>query len=366
MTVNRKWAAVLPAMALIAAACGGGSSPSPSGAASPPASASPTAAASSAPPVAEKCDGQQLSFQLSFIPNVQHAGFLVAAEQGFYEDEGLEVEMVPAGPNVDPVSAVGDGTASLGQVDYGQLLRARAAGVPIVSIAQTYKKTFLNWYALKTSGISTMADWEGKRVGRTQVGDDPEIIAMLAGAGLTTDDIETVQQDFGIDDFMAGKLDLATGVVFYHPAVFNGIGEFAWPDDFDVFVPEDHGAEIASQTIATTEEMIENDPAALRCFLRASIRGWQAVFEDDQAAVDDVMTYIPEGAIPKEHQQAAITDVLPIVGDGPDDDLLKIDPAQYTKSMEILQEVDFFDGDPGIDIEDTYDTSIYDTMGPLE
>ena len=171
----RTWAAVVPAFVIVVAACGGGATPTPAGSA--PASGAP---GSSAPAVAEKCDGQELSFQLSFIPNVQHAGFLVAANRGFYEDEGLQVEMVPAGPNVDPVSAVGDGTASLGQVDYGQLLRARAAGVPIVSIAQTYKETFLNWYASADSGIETMADWEGKRVGRTQVGDDPEIIAMPA------------------------------------------------------------------------------------------------------------------------------------------------------------------------------------------
>lgn len=364
MTVNRNWAAVLPAFALVLAACGGGASPTPTGATSQPPDSSPSGAAPSEAPVAEKCDGQDFSFQLSFIPNVQHAGFIVADEQGFYEDEGLNVELIPAGTNVDPVSTVGDGTADAGQVDYGQLLRARAAGVPIVSIAQTYKETFLNWFALKESGIATMADWEGKRVGRTQVGDDPEIIAMLASAGLTLDDIETIQQDFAIDSFMAGDVDLATGVVFFHPAIFNGIGEFAWPDDFNVFVPEEHGAPIASQTVATTEEMIETNPEALRCFLRGSIRGWQAVFADDQAAVTDVMKLVPEGAIPEDHQRAAILDVLPIVGDGPDDDLLKIDRDQYVETIGVLEDFEFID--PGINVDDTFDTSIYETMGPLD
>jgi NitT/TauT family transport system substrate-binding protein len=209
-----------------------------------------------------------------------------------------------------------------------------------------------------------MADFKGKKVGRTQVGDDPEIIAMLRTAGLTENDITTVQQDFGIDDFTAGKIDIATGVVFYHPALFNGMGEHKWPDDFDIFTPDDNGAPVASQTIATTEEMIQKDPAALRCFLRASIRGWQAVFEDDQKAVDDVMKFIPEGAIPKPHQQAAIKDVLPIIGSGPEDDLLKIDPARYTESIQLLEGVKFIE--PGIKAEDTYDTSIYDTMGAVE
>ena len=258
--MKRIWTGLV-AVAVVVVGCGAGASPSPSAPASVAPPASPSGApASTAPPVAEKCTGQKLTFQLSFIPNVQHAGFLVAAEQGFYTDEGLEVEMIPAGENVNPVSAVGDGSASLGQVDYGQLLRARAGDVPIVAIAQTYKKTFIDWYASKDSGIDTMADWKGKKVGRTQVGDDPEIIAMLASADLTLDDVETVQQGFGIDDFVAKNVDLATGVVFFHPAAFNGQTDMKWPDDFNIFVPEEQGAPIASQTIATTEEMIQERP----------------------------------------------------------------------------------------------------------
>ena len=75
------------------------------------------------------------------------------------------------------------------------------------------------------------------------------------------------------------------------------------------------------------------------------------------------MKFIPEGAIPREHQAAAITDVLPIIGEGPDDDLLKIDPAQYTELIRVLEEVEFIE--PGINVEDTYDTSIFDSMGPI-
>jgi NitT/TauT family transport system substrate-binding protein len=341
--------AVTSAAALVVAACGGGASPSPSPAASVDVAV---------------CNGQDFAFQLSFIPNVQHIGFILASERGFYEEEGLNVELIPAGPNVDPVGAVGDGTADAGLVDYGQLLRARAAGVPIVSIAQNYKKTFLNWFSLKTAGITTMADWEGKRVGRTQVGDDPEIIAMLASADLTTDDIETIQQDFAVDSFLAGEVDLATGVVFFHPAIFNIGDQYVWPDDFDVFVPEEHGAPIASQTVATIDEKIAADPAALSCFLRGSIRGWQAAFEDPEGAVTDMMNVVNPDAFPEAHQRASVNEVLAIVGEGPDDNLLQIDREQYVESIRILEEVDFIE--PGANVDDTFDTSLYDAMGPIE
>jgi NitT/TauT family transport system substrate-binding protein len=338
-------AAVVPALVLSAAVAGG------------------TSAQDGSTEAGEPCTGQELSFILSFIPNVQHAGFLVAEARGFYDEEGLSVEIVPAGPNVDPVASVGDGSADLGQVDYGQLLRARAAGVPIKSIAQTYQKSFLNWYATKESGIATVADWAGHTVGQIQVGEDPEIRLMLNAVGLTPEDITPTQQTFGIDDFVAGNVDVGTGVVFFHPAAFNGMSELSWPDDFNVFTPDDNGAPISSQTVATNEDLLANDPAALRCFLRASLRGWQAVFEDPAAAVTDVMTFIPEGAIPQEHQAAAINDVLPIVGTGADDpNLLQIDPARYQESIDLLATVDYFEGDPPA-VEDTYDGSILETMG---
>jgi NitT/TauT family transport system substrate-binding protein len=264
------------------------------------------------------------------------------------------------------VASVGDGSADLGQVDYGQLLRARAAGVPIKEIAQTYQKSFLNWYASKESGIATVADWAGHTVGQIQVGEDPEIQLMLAAAGLTDDDITPTQQGFGIEDYVAGNVDVGTGVVFFHPAAFNGQTDMAWPDDFNVFTPDDNGAPIASQGVAVNEEILASDPAALRCFLRASIRGWQATFMDPQAAVDDVMTFIPEGAIPREHQAAAISDVLPIVGTGADDpNLLRIDPARYQESIDLLSSIDYFEGEAPA-VEDTFDASIFDTMGPIE
>jgi NitT/TauT family transport system substrate-binding protein len=344
----------VPAVALTAFIAGGTSAQDSS-----------TSPGASTMPAAEACSGQQLSFILSFIPNVQHAGFLVAAARGYYDAEGISVEIVPAGPNVDPVASVGDGSADLGQVDYGQLLRARAAGVPIKSIAQTYQKSFLNWYSSKDSGIATVADWAGHTVGQIQVGEDPESRLMLAQVGLTPEDITATQQSFGIDDFVAGKVDVGTGVVFFHPAAFNGQTDMAWPDDFNVFTPDDNGAPISSQTVATSEELLASDPAALRCFLRASIRGWQATFADPEAAVDDVMTFIPEGAIPREHQAAAIHDVLPIVGTGADDpNLLRIDPARYQESIDLLSSIDYFEGNAPA-VADTYDATIYDTMGAI-
>lgn len=360
---RRNMAALLTAFALFVGACAAPATETPT---TTP-GATPTEASTPTPVVAEKCTGQKVSLLLSFFSNVQHLGFLVAEAKGYYDDEGIDVDVQPGGPGISVVSAVGDGSVDVGQVDYGELVRARAQEVPIKAIAQVYQKSFIILFALKTSGIASVAGWAGKRVGQIQVGDNPERDAMILAAGLTVNDVTLVQQDFGIDDFTAGNVDVGTGVVFFHPAAFNLFGGRAWPDEFNVFVPDDHGAPISSQTLAVNEEYLASDSnkAALRCLLRATIRGWRDAFTDKAAALEAGYTLINPDAFPLPHQEASIDSVLEIVATGADDpSLLRIDPARYERSIALLTQVGYLQA--AVNAADTYDASIYDTMGPIE
>jgi len=360
----------LPSMlALLVTACAGAATPAPTAAPTAVPTAAPTAVPTAAGPVtpapAAKCSNQKVSFELSFIPNVQHAGFLVASKRGYYTAEGLDVTIKPGSPTTNTGQDVANGTADMGQVDYVAILQARAAGVPIKVVAQTYKLPFFFWYALKSKGITTMEQWKGKKVGAVQTGDYPERDAMLIAAKLNPkSDITVVQTDFGTTDFMAGKVDIGEGVVFYHPAYLIGVDKKSFPGDFDIFEPAKLGANFASQTVAASEAFLAKDPAAVRCFLRASIRGWQATFMNPQAAVDDVMTFIPPGAIPKEHQQGAINSVLPIVGSGANDpSLLQTTPDRYLATMNQLKTLGYLKSD--VDVPKSYDASFFNTMGPV-
>jgi NitT/TauT family transport system substrate-binding protein len=320
-----------------------------------------------------KCNGETVRYELSFIPNVQHAGFLVAEAEGYYADEGIDVTFVPGGPSVDPTQDLPAGAADMAQIDYVQLVQARQQGVPIVAIAQNYKDPFFFWYAFKDSGINTIADWKGQKVGQIQVGAYPERDAMLIANGLQPTDITPVPQDFGVDKNFGqpNGFQIAEGVVFYHPALLNnptfpipGHDSHKFPDDFNVFRPQDLGAKMASQTTAVSEDYAKAHPDVIQCFLRASIRGWQKTFMDPQAAVTDTMKYVPAGAIPVQAEQSAINDVLPIVGSGADDPtLLQLTPDDYTDTIALLQGLDVLPADATP--AGTYDDSFYNTMGPI-
>ena len=356
-------------LVLATATAASAQSPAASGTAEPAASEAPGASVATA----TKCNGESVRYELSFIPNVQHAGFLVAQAQGYYADEGLNVTFVPGGPGVDPSQDLPAGAADMAQVDYIDLVQARAQGVPIVAIAQNYKDPFFFWYAFKNSGINTIQDWKGQKVGQIQVGQYPERDAMLLANGLKPTDVTPVQQDFGVDKNFGqpGGFQIAEGVVFYHPALLNnptlsipGHDSHKFPDDFNVFRPQDYGVTMASQTTAVTEDYAKAHPDVIQCFLRASIRGWQKTFMDPQSAVTDTMTFVPPGAIPVQAEQSAINDVLPIVGTGADDPtLLQLTPDVYATTVSTLQSLDELPSNATA--AGSYDDSFFNAMGPI-
>jgi NitT/TauT family transport system substrate-binding protein len=323
-----------------------------------------TAAASLAATPSLECEGESLTFMLSFLANIQHAGFLIAEQKGYYDELGLSVEIQSAGPGIDVASAVADGTANLGQVDYVPLVDARNSDVPIKAVAQIYKDPFFFWYSAKDGGPATVAEWEGMRVGAIQVGEYPERDAMMIEAGIDPDAIESVSQDFdAVLDPAA--MDIAEGVVFFHPALINagvipGTGTF--PDDYNVFRPQELGADFASQTIAGNEQFLAEHPSAVACFIAGSIRGWQEAFMDPESAVDNTMAFVPEDSpITPEHQRAALPDVLAIVGeDECDTTLLEPDPESYQSTVDQLVDVGFFEESEAPDIADTYDASFWE------
>jgi NitT/TauT family transport system substrate-binding protein len=363
----------VPAVALAAvlAACStaGTASPHATLEASPNSTATGTASAGPSD-AGDRCARQRVTFELSFLANVQHAGYLVAARRDLYGDEGLDVSIKPGGPGVDVASDVADGTVDLGLVDYVDIARARASGLRIKAVAQTYKLPYVFWYADRKKGIRTIADWRGHTVGAIQAGPagapgTPERDAMLVAAGLDpADDVVVVDQDTGTADFLRGAVDVAEGFAFYHPAQLAGPDQKRWPDDFDVYYPAESGADLASQAVAASEAFLAKDPAAVRCFLRASIRGWRATFEDPQAAVDDVLPFIPENTFTSEHQHRAIGDVLDIVGSGVDDPtLLEPTPATYLATLDHLRSLGYLDRD--VPFESTYDSGFYRAIAPV-
>ena len=281
----------------------------PSTAASSAPSGSPSGSASGAPSgsaSAESCATNgaptKVSLQLEWVPQAQFAGFYVAQDKGYYADEGLEVDILPGGPNVRGIQQVASGAATFGLDSVLGVYQARDAGLPVVIAGQFDQKDGFVKLAMKSSGIAKPEDFRGKRVGVWP--DENEFYPLMKSVNIDPNkDLTLVQQAFTMDDFLNGGLDVASATLWneYNVVLESGVK----PEDLNVINYSDYGFGIPHGALLTTADTLANNRDLAVCFVRASIRGWQDAFNDIEGATDIVMKVVQAGTeqSSREHQK---------------------------------------------------------------
>lgn len=248
-----------------------------------------TAAATDAP------DATPFTVMLNWTPNAHHLGVYVAEQRGWYDEAGLDLEIVEPG-------AEGVATAlASGQVDVGitvaeSLLPARAVGIPIVGVAAILPHNDSSLIALADSGITRPRDLEGKRYGGFGGPLEIELISRLVECdGGDPDEVDFVE--IGDVDYLAGMDQGAFDVAW----VFSGwdalrasvnegrdIVELRFADHFDC-IPDWY-----TPLFAASEDTVADDPDLLRTFLDVTRRGYDAAADDPAAAAADLLAAVPE------------------------------------------------------------------------
>jgi putative hydroxymethylpyrimidine transport system substrate-binding protein len=154
-----------------------------------------------------------MTLMLDWFVNPDHGPIVVAEEQGYFADEGLEVELIaPADPS-DPPKMVAAGRADLAVSYQPQLHLQVAEGMPLVRVG-TLVATPLNCLLVLEDGpVKSPADLEGRKVGFSVAGVEEGILRTILGShGLTLDDVEVVNVNFSLSPaLMAGQVDAVIG-----------------------------------------------------------------------------------------------------------------------------------------------------------
>ncbi|MTE01158.1 ABC transporter ATP-binding protein [Paracoccus sp. YIM 132242] len=156
---------------------------------------------------------QDLSLMLDWFVNPDHAPIIVAQELGFFADAGLTVQITaPADPS-DPARMLGSGQVDLAVGYQPQLHLQVHEGLPLTRIA-TLVATPLNCVTVMADGpVQSVADLKGRRIGYSVPGMERALMgAMLAGAGLSIDDVEMVNVGWSLSPaLMTGQVDATLG-----------------------------------------------------------------------------------------------------------------------------------------------------------
>ena len=260
-------AAVVTAAMLALTACGGGGSE--------PESSAGSAGATTAPAPAK------LKLQLQWVAQAQFAGYYAAADQGYYADEGLDVEIVEGGPDIVPQDVL-----SAGDVDYAiswvpKVLGSIEKGAKITDVAQIFERSATTQVSLKEQGITEPAQLAGKKVGSWGYGNEWELFAGMQKAGVDVKDIKLIQQAFDMNGFLAGDIDAAQAMTYNEYAQVletknPKTGELFKPEDLNVINWNTVGTAMLQDAIWANSEKL-SDPAyadQTTKFIKASIKGW--------------------------------------------------------------------------------------------
>lgn len=179
-----------------------------------------------------------VTLMLDWVPNTNHTGIYVAQELGYFEESGLEVEIVEPG-EVYPEAAVAGGAADFGISFQESVTLARAEGAPIVSIAAVLQHNTSGFASLAELDVQSPADFEGLRYGAWgSPSEVPTLEALMDCAGGRFERLEIV--NIGFSDPLAllkeGEIDLAW--IYYG---WQGIQAEQMGIDLDVVLMEDSG-----------------------------------------------------------------------------------------------------------------------------
>ncbi len=276
-----------------------------------------------------------VKLQLKWVTQAQFAGYYVAQDKGYYTDEGLNVTILPGGPDIAPEQVIAGGGADV-IVDWmPAALAAREKGLPLVNIAQPFKHSGLMLTCLKESGVSTPADFKGKTLGVWFYGNEYPFLSWMATLGLKTGDggdVTVLKQGFNVDPLLQKQAACISTMTYneYGQVLEAGIKA----EDLVTFKYEDEGVATLEDGLYVLEDKLK-DPAfddKMVRFVRASMKGWKYAEANPDEAAGIVLKNDETGAQTEAHQKFMMGEIAKLTAGSNG----ALDPADAERTVKTL------------------------------
>jgi signal transduction histidine kinase/ABC-type nitrate/sulfonate/bicarbonate transport system substrate-binding protein len=219
--------------------------------------------------------------QLKWRHQFQFAGYYAAVAQGYYRDAGLDVELREAVPGKDPVQAVLAGEAEFG-VGTSELLLLRAAGKPVVVLAAIFQHSPLILLSLRQPETGDLQLLSGKPVMIEP--QSAELFAYFKYEGIDPAKLQVREHTFNVRDLIEGRVGAMSAYSTDEPFLLKQAGI-----DYVTFTPRAGGIDFYGDNLFTTEREIERQPARVRAFRQASLRGWDYALAHPAEIIDLIL-----------------------------------------------------------------------------
>ena len=238
----------------------------------------------------------KMVFMAGFKPqaNLPFVAAYVAQEQGYFKEQGLEVEILHASSG-EHLQLLMSGDVDVTTADATSVLKRRSdPGLPITAFALFGQRGQQGFVALESSGMRSPIDWEGHTFGY-KFSQPPDYLAILDSQGVDRSTIKEVRVGFDPRVLTEGRVDILAIFKSNEPDTIRRLG-------FEVVVwdPEDFGVPSLGLTYITREEDLRNEVEKYERFLKATLKGLQFAMDNRDETLDIVLKYAP-GEV-REHQ----------------------------------------------------------------
>ena len=281
----------------------------------------------------------KVTIQLKWVTQAQFGGYYVAQDKGYYSAAGLDVTIKPGGPDIATPQVIAGGGADV-IVDWmPSALASREKGVPLVNIAQIFKKSGMMLTCRKDSGIKSPSDFRGKTLGVWFYGNEYPFLSGMSQLGIQTkggsNGVTVLKQGFNVDPILQKQAECVSTMTYneYWQVVDAGLS----PAELVVYKYEDQGVATLEDGLYVLEKNLRNKGFVdkMARFLRASIKGWKYAADHPDEAADIVLENDDTGAQTEKHQRRMMREINKLVGHQPQG-IGYLIPADYNRTVKVL------------------------------
>ncbi len=236
----------------------------------------------------------KVTMMLDWVPNTNHTGLYVALDKGWYEEQGLEVEIVEPAESGSPEKVVAAGQIDFAVSHQEDVSHARAEDIPIVSIAAIIQHNTSGFASPKEKDITRPKDFEGKKYGAWGSPIEQAVLEVLMACDdADVDEVEFVNVGWA-DYFVVTKRDVDFAWIFYG---WTGIEAELRDEPLNIVMLSEWSdcvPDYYTPVIVTSEQAIEEKPDVIRRFMAATSQGYEFAIENPEEAADILLSYVPE------------------------------------------------------------------------
>jgi NitT/TauT family transport system substrate-binding protein len=286
---------------------------------------------------------KKVTLQLKWVTQAQFAGYYAAKAKGYYDEEGLDVNIKVGGPSITPEQVVLGKQAEFGIDWLPSLLAARDNGQDLVNIAQVFGKSGMTELTWKDSGITTIPQMRGKKVGVWCCGNENELYAALNKNGMNPKtDVTIVNQPFDMNLFLNKQVDAAAAMTYNELAQVletknPKTGQLYKPSDLNIISMESVGTGMLEDGVFVRGDWIsdKDNQETAKKFLAASFKGWIYCRDHVSECTQIVLNNGP--TLGKGHQTWQMNEINALIWPAPKG-IGVMDKAAYDRTAKIAQD----------------------------